>query len=151
MCSSDLFFSSCREDAARLLNAKPDEIALVGPTSNALSLIANGLPLRKRDNIVIYHDDYPSNVYPWMALAEKGVRVRFLNIREFGRIREIDVLGQLDEETRLVALASCHFVSGFRIDLASIGKALRARGVLFCVDGIQTLGAFPTTVEHVDF
>ena len=50
-----------------------------------------------------------------------------------------------------VALASCHFVSGWRLNLPAIGKFLRQRGVLFCVDGIQTLGAFPTTVENIDF
>ena len=140
-----------RQSAATLLNAQPDEIAFVGPTSLGLSLVANGLSFRKGDNILIYHDDYPSNVYPWMALAEKGVEVRLMNIRELGRIRNIDVIGQVDENTRLVALASCHFVSGWRIDLETIGKQLRSRNIPFCVDGIQTLGAFPTTVEHVDF
>jgi selenocysteine lyase/cysteine desulfurase len=60
-------------------------------------------------------------------------------------------MGQVDENTRLVALASCHFISGYRIDHSAIGKFLRERGILFCLDGIQTLGAFPTTVEHVDF
>ncbi len=140
-----------RQTAAQLLNAQPDEVAFVGPTSLGLSLVATGLSFRKGDNILIYHDDYPSNVYPWMALADKGVQVRLMNIRELGRIRNIDVIGQVDENTRLVALASCHFVTGWRIDIAGIGKQLRARNIPFCIDGIQTLGAFPTTVEHVDF
>jgi len=137
--------------AARLLNSKPDEIAFVGPTSLALSFIAGGIKFRKHDNILIYFDDYPSNVYPWMALAEKGVQVRLINVRELGAIRAIDVMGQVDEQTRLVALASCHFISGARLDIPAIGKFLRERGILFCVDAIQTLGAFPTTVEHIDF
>lgn len=140
-----------RKLAAQLIGAQMDEIALVGPTSLALSSVAAGLFLRRGENVLVYHDDYPSNVYPWMALAERGVEVRLLNIRELGRIRSIDVSGQADENTRLVALASCHFISGFRIDIPAIGAWLRSRGILFCVDGIQTLGAFPTTVEHVDF
>ncbi|HEX9046042.1 MAG TPA: aminotransferase class V-fold PLP-dependent enzyme, partial [Verrucomicrobiae bacterium] len=94
---------------------------------------------------------YPSNVYPWMALAEKGVQVRLLNTRGLGVIRPVDVMGQVDENTRLVALASCHFISGQRIDHDAIGKFLRERGILFCVDAIQTLGAFPTGVASVDF
>jgi selenocysteine lyase/cysteine desulfurase len=105
---------------------------------------------RRNENAVVYLDDYPSNVYPWMTLADRGVEVRFLNVRQLGVIRYADVLGQVDESTRLVALASCHFVSGWRLELERIGRALRERGILFCVDGIQTLGAFPTTVEHVD-
>jgi selenocysteine lyase/cysteine desulfurase len=140
-----------RQLAARLLKAQPDEIAFVGPTSLALSLIASGLSFRKGDNILIYFDDYPSNVYPWMALAEKGVQVRLLNTRGLGAIRLADVRRQVDEQTRMVALASCHFISGYRIDHQAIGKFLRERNILFCLDAIQTLGAFPTTVENVDF
>ncbi len=140
-----------RELAARLLNAQPEEIAFVGPTSLALSFVASGLQFKKGDNILIYFEDYPSNVYPWMALAEKGVQVRLLNIRELGKIQPIDILGQVDEQTRLVALASNHFVAGYRIDIRAIGDFLRSRNILFCVDGIQSLGAFPTTVESVDF
>jgi selenocysteine lyase/cysteine desulfurase len=140
-----------RKLGAQLLNCQPDEIALVGPTSLALSFVAAGLKFRRGDNVLIYHDDYPSNVYPWMALAEKGVEVRLLNTRGLGVIRPRDVAGQIDENTRLVALASCHFISGFRLEHATIGKFLRERGILFCLDAIQTLGAYPTTVEHVDF
>ena len=140
-----------RQFGAKLLGCTPEEIALVGPTSLALSFVASGLKFRRGDNLLIYFEDYPSNVYPWMALAEQGVEVRLLNTRGLGKIRPMDVLGQVDENTRLVALASCHFISGYRIDIPGIGRALRERKILFCVDGIQTLGAFATPVEHVDF
>lgn len=137
--------------AATLLGAEPDEVALVGPTSLALSFVAGGLELRRGDNVLIYHDDYPSNVYPWMAAADRGAEIRFLQVRQWGRIRPMDVIGQVDEQTRLVALASAHFVSGWRLDLPAIGQALRERGIRFCVDGIQTLGAFPTAAPDCDF
>ena len=140
-----------RKLAAGLLTCLPDEVAFVGPTSLALSLIASGLKFRKGENILIYFDDYPSNVYPWLAMAEQGVEVRMMNIRELGVIRPKDVMGQVDENTRLVALASCHFISGYRIDYQAIGKYLRGRNILFCLDAIQTVGAFPTTLENVDF
>jgi selenocysteine lyase/cysteine desulfurase len=145
------FFSSIREKACRLINAKPEEIAFVGPTSLALSFIAGGLKFRRTDNILVYQDDYPSNVYPWMALAERGVQVRYLNVKQLGQIRLNDIKGQVDENTRLVTLASCHFLAGYRIDLDAIGKYLRERGILFCVDGIQTIGAFPTNAANIDF
>jgi cysteine desulfurase / selenocysteine lyase len=145
------FFSDIREKACRLTNAKPEEIAFVGPTSLALSFVAAGLKFRRTDNVLIYQDDYPSNVYPWMTLADRGVQVRYLNVRQFGEIRLKDVQGQVDENTRLVALASCHFLAGYRIELDAIGKFLRGRGILFCVDAIQTLGAFPTSAANVDF
>jgi selenocysteine lyase/cysteine desulfurase len=143
--------ADARSAGAKLLNCQPDEVSLVGPTSLALSFVAGGLKFRRGDNILIYHDDYPSNVYPWMALAGKGVQVRLLNTRGLGAIRPVDVIGQVDENTRLVALATCHFISGHRLEYDAIGKFLRDRGILFCLDAIQTLGAFPTTMEHVDF
>jgi selenocysteine lyase/cysteine desulfurase len=140
-----------RDLAARLLGAQADEIALVGPTALAMSFVANGLEFKKGNNVLVYFDDYPSNVYPWMGLAARGVEVRFLNIRELGRIRPVDILGQADEQTRMVALASCHFIAGWRIDLDAIGRALHERNIFFCVDAIQTMGAFPTPVAQVDF
>lgn len=145
------FLRDARGAAAQLLHCTGEEIAFVGPTSLGLSLIAAGLPVRKNDNILIYFDDYPSNVYPWMKLAERGVEVRLMNVRRMGELRSIDILGQVDENTRAVIMASCHFVSGFRLEIDKVGRHLRERGIIFGLDAIQTLGAFPTTVEHVDF
>lgn len=150
-----LFFpaaiSRSRELAARLLQCESDEIALVGPTSLALSMVAAGLHFEPGDNLLVYFDDYPSNVYPWMALAEQGVEIRRIRTNELGLITLENVLAQVDSRTRFVSLASCHFIAGLRIDLDAIGQALHERGILFCVDGIQTLGAFPTSIRHVDF
>jgi cysteine desulfurase / selenocysteine lyase len=140
-----------RESAARLLHASPEEIALLGPTSLGLSLFANGIPWEAGEEVVCYLDDYPANVYPWLNLRQRGVTVRYLEPPRLGEIT-VDVVEQaLTNKTRLVALASCNFVSGYRIDLSTIGAMLHARGILFSVDAIQTLGAFPTTVEHIDF
>jgi selenocysteine lyase/cysteine desulfurase len=143
--------ADARAAGARLLHCEPDEVSLVGPTSLALSLVAAGLSFRKGDNVLIYHDDYPSNVYPWMALARQGVKVRLLNTRGLGVIRLVDVMGQVDEDTKLVALASNHFISGHRLEHDAVGRFLRERNILFCLDAIQTLGAFPTPVTNVDF
>jgi cysteine desulfurase / selenocysteine lyase len=145
------FLPETRQLAAELLGATPDEVAFVGPTSLALSYVAAGLPFRRHDNVLVYLDDYPSNVYPWMALSDRGVEVRFLRAREPGCLRVAEVLGAADENTRLVTLASAHFLTGFRPDLAAIGRGLRQRGIWFCVDAIQTLGAFPLPLEDVDF
>lgn len=142
--------TATRQLGARLLGCQPEEVALVGPTSLGLSLVATGLRWQPGDNVLVYFDDYPSNVYPWLALAEKGVEVRRVQTGQLGVIHPDDVLRLVDHRTRLVALASCHFISGFRLDCDGLGRALRERGVLFCVDGIQTLGAFPTPVTHVD-
>jgi len=145
------FEVATRAATARLIGAQPQEVAFVGPTSLALSYVAAGLPWRRGDNILVYHEDYPANVYPWMALVERGVKVRYLNVKTPGYIRLIDVQGQVDENTRLVALSSCHYVSGWKLNVPALGKWLRSRNILFCLDAIQTLGAFPFNAGDVDF
>lgn len=144
-------FEETRAVCARMIGAEKGEIALLGPTSLGLSLFANGLSWKTGDEIVCYQDDYPSNVYPWTALAEQGVQVRFLRPEEPGRITPELVADSLTPRTRLVALASCHYLTGWRIAIDAIGQLLHQRGILFCLDAIQTVGAFPTPVTHVDF
>lgn len=143
--------NECRVVAALMIGAKASEISLLGPTSLGLSLVANGLNWQPGDEVVCYQDDYPANVYPWTDLARHGVVVRLLKPSTPGAITPELVESMLTPKTKLVALASCHFLSGYRIQIDAIGQILRARGVLFCLDAIQTLGAFETRVDHVDF
>lgn len=142
---------SARNQAAGLLGCAADEISLLGPTSLGLSLVANGLAWEAGDEVICYGDDYPANVYPWLNLRSQGVTVTTLKPERAGHIDWGLIEASLTSRTRLVALASCHYLSGYRIDVPTIGKRLHERGVLFCVDGIQTLGVLPTTVEDVDF
>ena len=137
--------------AAKLIGAKASEISLLGPTSLGLSLVANGLPWQPGDEIVCYHDDYPANVYPWMDLQRRGVVLKFVQTDAPGAITVEAVERALTPKTKMVALASCHYLTGCRIDVNAIGKMLRERGVLFCLDAIQTIGAFDTRVDYVDF
>lgn len=140
-----------RSLCAKLIGAKPDEIALLGPTSLGLSLFANGLDWQAGDEILFYGDDYPANVYPWASLTSRGVVPRALKPPLLGDITPELVEDALTPRTKMVALASCHYLSGRRIDVSAIGKLLRSRGVLFSLDAIQTLGSAPLDIEHVDF
>ncbi|MEO6053140.1 MAG: aminotransferase class V-fold PLP-dependent enzyme [Chthoniobacterales bacterium] len=140
-----------RVTCAKLIGAHADEIALLGPTSLGLSLFANGIDWKPGDELLCYQDDYPSNVYPWLALEKRGVTIRFLKTQAQGQITPELVAESLTAKTRMVALASCHYLTGWRIDIDAIGALLHKRGILFSLDAIQTAGAFPVSVKHVDF
>lgn len=140
-----------RGAAARLFGGSAEEFALLGPTSLGLSLVANGLDWRPGDEIITYLDDYPANVYPWKQLERLGVRIVYLQPHEVGAITPELVREAITSRTRLLALASCHFLTGYRLDIAAVGKIAREHGLLFCLDAIQTAGAFPTPVAEVDF
>jgi selenocysteine lyase/cysteine desulfurase len=137
--------------AARLLHCTSEEIALLGPTSVGLSLVAQGLDWKSGDNIIFYSDDYPANVVPWRNLQRRGVELREIRTTTLGVFGPEQIKSLIDSRTKLVALASAHFVAGYRLPVEEIGSWLRSEGILFCVDGIQTLGAIPTMVQYVDF
>lgn len=134
-----------RAQAARLLNARPDQIAFIKNTSEGLSLAANGLDWRAGENVVVPGGDFPSVVYPWLNLAERGVEVRRVAARA-GRVLVDDIADAIDARSRAVAISTVQFASGFRADLAAIGQLCRDRDLLFVVDGIQSLGALTLDV-----
>lgn len=140
-----------RESAAEIIECDIDEVALLGPTSLGLSLVANGLDWAPGDEIITYLDDYPANVYPWKNLEERGVKVVYLQPEEMGRITPEMVRDAITSHTRLIALASCHFLTGWVLDVEAVGEIAREHQVLFCLDAIQTVGAYPTWAKHVDF
>jgi len=143
-----------RRLAGQLIGASEQEIALLGPTSLGLNLVARGIDWQAGDQVIYYEHDYPANVYCWMDLQRAGVEpiaIRTADLPAPGVITWEAIEPLLTDRTRLVSLATCHFVTGWRIDYRTIGRKLHERGILLCLDAIQTLGAFPMDVEHVDF
>lgn len=133
---------------AQLLGARdPREVCFVENTSGGLSLVAEGFDWQEGDNVVGAHLEFPSNVYPWMQLAGRGVEYRRVPERD-GRIDPDELLSLIDGRTRMLALSSVQYASGFRSDLVRLGAACRERGILFVVDAIQSLGGLAHDVER---
>jgi selenocysteine lyase/cysteine desulfurase len=133
--------------AARLLGARdPHEVTFVENTSTGISMIAEGFAWKPGDNVVSAQLEFPSNVYPWMGLADRGVEYRTVPERD-GRIHEDELLSLIDDRTRMLVLSSVQYASGYRADLRKLGTACRERGVLFVLDVIQSLGALAHNVE----
>jgi selenocysteine lyase/cysteine desulfurase len=142
-----------RGTAAKMINADVEEIAFIKNTSEGIAFVANGLEWQPGDEVVSAAIEYPANVYPWMDLAQrKGIRHLMVPERE-GRVRVEDLLNAVTPRTKVMALSHVEYASGYRNDLATIGRFCRDRGILFCVDAIQSIGALPVDVKamHVDF
>jgi len=137
---------NARALVGRLLNARSDEIAFVKNTSEGISFIANGLPLRARDTIAVVEGEFPSNLYPWIALANRGVKLAWIPERN-GRIDLADVRKVLRRRPIALAISFVEYLSGFRNDMIEIGKMCEEFDVFYFVDGIQGLGALPLDVR----
>ena len=136
-----------RQGAAGLLNSGPDEIAILKNTSEGLSFVAEGYRWQSGENVVTTDLEFPSNFTPWKVLERRGVECRVVESRD-GAFDVEDVERLIDENTRIVTVSSAAFHNGFVPDLDAIGALLRRRGVLFCVDAIQSLGATPIDVKR---
>ncbi|TAN69771.1 MAG: aminotransferase class V-fold PLP-dependent enzyme [Methylobacter sp.] len=136
-----------------LLNApSPDDIALVKNTSEALSFVAYGLAWQVGDNIVSSNEEFPSNRLPWESLADQGVEFRQADLHS-ADTPEDALFALVDSHTRLLTISSIQFSSGLRLDLERIGEFCKRRGILFCIDAIQSLGAvqFDVQAYQADF
>jgi cysteine desulfurase/selenocysteine lyase len=136
-----------RKHIGLFLNADSLDIAFIKNTSEGISFIAEGFPWQPGDNMVTAADEYPSNLYPWMNLASRGVEAKRVASRS-GRILVDDIIQAIDERTRLVSLSSVEFASGFRNDLSAVGEYCRQRGIFFFVDAIQSLGVLPLDLSQ---
>ena len=143
---------NARTLAARLLGAESDEVALVHSTTEGIGLVAEGYPWRTGDNVVTLENEFPSNLYPWMNLASRGVETRRVRPPD-GRVDLARLAAACDARTRIISVSWVGYVSGWRSDLDAMVELARKAGALLFVDAIQGLGVFPLDVKNtpIDF
>jgi cysteine desulfurase/selenocysteine lyase len=130
-----------RELLASMLNVRADQVAFTRNTSDGFASIGNGLMWKPGDNIVSFEREFPANYYAWRRIRDEyGVELRLCPERE-GRIDLDEFIGLIDGNTKIVAISTVQYGSGFRADLERIGRTARVVDALFCVDVIQGLGA----------
>ena len=132
---------------AELIHAEPGEIAFTGNTSDGLNIVAGGIAWKSGDRIMATVPDFPSNVYPWVNCERRGVETYYVR-KINGRFDSTDLERALRPGTKLIAVSSTDFLTGFRCDLVELGEFCRQRGILLCVDAIQSLGAVPLDVRQ---
>lgn len=141
-----------RELLAGMLRVKAEQIAFMRNTSDGFASVANGLTWKTGDNIVSFAEEFPANFYAWRMVRDRyGVELRLCPERD-GRIDLQEFISLIDSNTKLVAISSVQYASGFNADLERIGRAARNVDALFAVDIIQGLGAraYDLPSQYVD-
>ena len=133
---------TCRHLGSQLIGCAADDISIIRSTSEGLSLIAEGLGLKKKDEVLVGSEEFAANVSPWLGLQRRGVKVvRFE--QPDGRIDPQIVEDHISESTKVVAVSWVAFHSGWIAPLAQLGRICHDRKVLLVVDAIQGLGVLP--------
>ncbi|MGZ5136299.1 MAG: aminotransferase class V-fold PLP-dependent enzyme [Burkholderiales bacterium] len=145
---SALNTADARSALARLLGAKPSEIAFTKNTTEGLNIAAHGFDLRPGDNVVLTNMEHLANVWVWKHWEAKGVEIRFAQHRH-GRLTLETFREQIDARTRVVSTAYITYGNGFRVDLPELGKMCREFGVRLVVDGVQAAGIIATPLSEL--
>lgn len=130
-----------RRLAARFMGTDVDGVALVPSASYGIAIAAANIPLQRGQTIVLIHQEFPSNVYAWLELAQRtGGRVVTVQ-RETGESWTDALLRNIDERTAIVAGPQCHWTDGSRVELERVSRRAREVGAALVLEVSQSLGA----------
>lgn len=140
------------EEAAKLLNADIEEIALIESTSHGLNIAATSLELEDGDNVVTTNVEFIQVALPWTQLRrKKDIEIKVVK-SNVGRYTVDDFKKVCDENTKLIVITSVEWCSGWKMDLKAIGEFCKENGIYLVVDGVQEVGVrnLDTKSFHVD-
>lgn len=140
-----------RAQAARLFGGEADGYAIIPAASYGLSTAARVVEpqIESGHHILVIEEEFPSNVLPWRRVAaERGASMRTVPRPEDGDWAKA-ILSRIEASVKVVAVSTCHWTNGARIDLIPIGEACCQNGSLLVVDATQSLGAMPFDLPGV--
>jgi selenocysteine lyase/cysteine desulfurase len=153
------------ELAARVVQARAEDITITTNTSTALGTIAHGYPWRAGDEVIVPMGEFPSTTVCWRALAARGVSFREVPLWH-GQASGDDswhaappradvdperaLIEAIGPATRVMSVSWVRFQDGLVLDLARLGAACRERDVTLVVDGIQGAGTLECDARHID-
>ena len=100
-----------RRNIATLINAQPQQIAVIGNTSEGFNWLVQGLDWKKGDTVILTDYEFPSNVYPFLNLESRGVKIEFVKNRN-GIIDPRDIEKMITPKTRIVSVSFVEFLNG---------------------------------------
>lgn len=143
-------FEKTREKLARVINAKPREIAYAKNTTEAINIIAQGLKLRRGDKILTTVLEHHSNLLPWQRLErEQGIKLDLIKASRECIIDPAAVEAAIDDKTRLITTHHVSNAVGSIQPVEEIGKLARERDVLYLIDAAQSVGHMPVDVRKL--
>jgi selenocysteine lyase/cysteine desulfurase len=142
------------EEAAKLLNTRPTNIALVESTTHGLNIAANALPLSRGDNVLIADTEYLQVAIPWARKWESiGLEIKPVHSHDEGILTPEDFESAIDSRTKVVCVSSVQWCSGYRVNVRRLGEICQAREIWLVVDAIQEMGAMQIdlSTQYADF
>jgi selenocysteine lyase/cysteine desulfurase len=138
--------------AAELIHASREEICWCARVTQGFNMVSSMVDVKHGENVVVTDLGYPSNVFVWLPLREKGVEIRRIENRD-GRIETSDFEKAVDDKTKVVSMSHIEWTSGLRYDVRSISDIAHEHGALVVDDCYQAVGPVDVNAHQdgVDF
>lgn len=141
--------TKARKLSAELIGAKPNEIVFTKNTSEGLSTVAKGLPLKEGDEVLMSDMEHPSNILPWVFLSvKKGIRIKRVPTGADGLVDPDEVRSRVTPKTKVVTLVGVSNVLGTIQPVSEVGQVAREHGLWYLVDGAEVAGRIPFNVKE---
>jgi selenocysteine lyase/cysteine desulfurase len=147
----DGLWHSIKSACADLLGCEEGELAFVRNTTEGVNIVANGIPLRRGDEIITTTQEHVGNTMPWLPLMRRaGVVARFFEPSTVSQQENLDRIEKLfSKRTRLVSIPHVMTTTGLILPVKEIAALARARKAWLFVDGAQSAGMFPFNLHDI--
>ena len=131
-----------------------NRIAIIPSASYGLANVVNNISIKEKDEIILLDEQFPSNVYPWLNLKERSkAKLVFIKrpdtLIDSGKKWNEEILAAITNKTKVVAIGNIHWACGTLFDLIAIRKKTSEVGALLIIDGTQSIGALPLSIEKI--
>ena len=143
-------YERARDALAALIGARRDEIALTRNATDGVDLVAAGLTLSPNDVVLTTNEEHPAVILPWAAAERRGgARLRLFAIASDPEETLRNFEAAVTPTTRVVVASHVSCETGVRLPIEEICRRCRDRGILTLVDGAQSVGQFPLSVDAI--
>ncbi len=136
-------YDDTRNVVAKFLNCRSDEVIFTSGTTMSINMVIFGYMeknLKSGDEVLLTKSEHASNILPWIKLSEKtGIVLKYMELDDNYSLTVDSVLKAITEKTKVISIAHVTNVIGDVRDISAIGDICRSKGILFCVDGAQSV------------
>jgi len=138
-----------KSSIGQLIGVHPQDVILGNSASYGLHILANGIPWKAGDEILLMQNDFPTNILPWLALKKRGVKI--IQIPPQNKVlTPKELLANITERTKLFCISHVHTFTGYVLEIAKFTEICKVNNVIFVLNLSQSVGTMKINVEDFD-